>query len=433
MVPRSRFRFTIRALILAVALVALNLAAVRAIVKEEWRGGASLAFKGNAVLEKLDARDEEGVACRYGLVRMSDGSYRIRIREVWRFPRPQTPFQVFSLVICSLSITCLVLTLYAWELGVPLRDGSPGDKGSQQALAARIWLGVRWIVLAVALIVSNVAASRYQPIYDLYETGPPDRAAGDLADWAVQRPHKFVLKLADNSRPEYRRQVALVGAADVGLAVDLQDLFHATPRVLNLAVDGTMVERCALDSEGAAQTRLPAVLFFSSLTNEVTIDFKADGAIVGSMGMPGEEGSSRRVIRPPTFSFLERRWPLIGSVSMSVVALSLTLRRLSRRKLSMLSIALILAVVNVPAAMACLPHDSPRLLSQTWGMAVSGELYFSDGTRRTYERKPGAPMRITRIEISEGTPSRRISWSVIAGPLASILFIVIWRSWARPS
>ena len=435
-------RFAIRSLILVVALVALNLAGARARLDERWRGGASLFAKGN-LFQRSEGRVEYGVACRYGPAIQETGGYEALLREVWRLPKPPTSLQVRWSVIASASLTVVILILYSWNWGA-LPGGAPPRSGvGLRFLVALLWIGTRWTVLAIALVALNVACAVYQPLFDLYEPKATSGPDTETADPASQRPRLFELWISGECTARarrsaaarvpawvYLRSVAPPAPGWVDLQVDCHDLFDGIPRVLNVAIDGTLVERCAMEVEGRTQKRLPEVIFQDSPIGEGTIDFIADGSIVGFQGRPGKMLSRPRLLRPPSFSFLEWRWPLIGSASITLLVLFITLRRLSRRQLGGLVIASALAGINIAGALACLPREPPRLLSETWGMAGEGELYYSDGTRLFYEGKGlGAQgNRVTRIIRPKPPPFLQTWWPVIAGPSITVVVLgVIWR------
>ncbi|WP_165220165.1 hypothetical protein [Aquisphaera insulae] len=282
-------------------------------------------------------------------------------------------------------------------------------------------------MLAITLIASNVASAAYQPLYDLYEPRAADRPALAPADLAAQRPHRFILRITGDHVPGLTVEAEARMRALTDLQVDYHDLFDGDPRVLNIAVDGTLVERCAMEVEGYAQRTLPEVIFQESTIGESTIDFKPDGSIIGSVGRPGKTLSQLRQLRPPSFSFLEWRLPLIGSAGISALALFLTLRRLSRGQLRRLIVAVALVAINIPLVLACLPAEPPRLLSKTCSNAEVGELYYTDGTRHVYDQPRGMPKRVARIKRPNPSPRLASLGPVIAGPSITILVLGFMR------
>jgi hypothetical protein len=58
-----------------------------------------------------------------------------------------------------------------------------------------------------------------------------------------------------------------------------------------------------------------------------TIVYKADGRIVGYEGTPGQMQSRPHIIRPPIRSLLEMWWPVIASVSITILVAGILWRR----------------------------------------------------------------------------------------------------------
>ena len=215
--------------------------------------------------------------------------------------------------------------------------------------------------------------------------------------------------------------------------VNCRDLFVGTPSVLNIERDGFLIERLAMEFEDpdprdGNQTVLPEVIFQESSEGEATIDFRADGSVVGFAGRPGKELSPPRIIRPSTFSFLEMHWPLIASAATTVLVLVMAFRRLSPRQVRTLGLILVLVGINTASALVSLTtREPPRLLSKMWANGYIEE-YYSDGSRHIYATgSGGVPRRATRIERPSPPPtSLQIWWPVLASGSITILILGLW-------
>ena len=434
--PRIPFRFTIRSMIIAVALVALNLAGAVATPKGDW-GGMGLGGWGKEFAH-FDRRVEYGVACFYGgPIRQTNGRIGARLTEVWRLPLPPALLQVWSPVIASASITLLVLTVCLRDSGA-LPESVPADVGWRgRSLPPHLWFAARWVMVAIALIGLNLASALYQPTFDLYKQDPEHPANGShaaLPGTVSGKVHLYVLQFVGDFGTGVQSADTLPEPPPyVDLQLGYHDLFTAIPRVLNLAIDGTTVERCAMEVDGMAQKRLPEVLFQDSPMGEATIDFKPDGSIIGYEGRPGRIMSRPRVLRPPSFSFLEMRWPMIACASTTVLVLAVTLRHLNRRQIRRLVLIVALAAINLAGVFVSYAiGERPRLLSETWGFAGAGEQYFSDGSRHFHEGGLGTPRRVTRIERPNPEPSLlQTWWPILASTSITVLVLGILLSQAR--
>lgn len=435
----TRLRFKIRNLIIGVAMVALNLAGALAITRPKGDRGGEMGWAGNIYLH-FDQRAEYGVGCYYrGPIRQTNGRAGARLSEVCRVPPQPTLLQVWFPVIASSSVTLLLLAVWPWSSGT-FHARSPNDGDDElNSLLPPMGFSARWMMIVTALITLNLACASYRPTFDLYmhdSRHPP----GDLhARWQGTINgvgHGYVLQFVGSSEtnpPKYTVQPGRF--ARVCNWLNFRDLFSDIPRVLNVQIDGSTVERCAVETEGSKQKRLPAVIFQESPVGEATIDFRADGGIVGYAGRPGQMLSRPLFVRSPSFSFLEMHWPLIASVTITSVILAVALRRVSLPQIRAICLALTLAGTNMIAfSVSYRTREQPRLLSETWGFAGEGEQYFSDGGRRFYVGGIGGPRRVTRIERPSPPPTLlQTWWPVLASASITGLVVVLSRRRPRPS
>jgi hypothetical protein len=213
------------------------------------------------------------------------------------------------------------------------------------------------------------------------------------------------------------------------LRMDYHDLFIGRPKVLNVEVDGILVERCPMETGGRDvhhedETHLPPAIFQDSPDGEATLDFRSDGGIDAYAGRPGKRLTPPRPIRTPTFSPLEMQGPLFASVAITALVLVAVFRRLGPRQRRVLCLVLALAGLNVAAALASRKiGEPPRLLSQLENYTGSGasrvvrrEEYFSDGSRLTYTQDRGAQSwRLATVERPNSPPTLlQIGWPAIA-------------------
>jgi hypothetical protein len=147
------------------------------------------------------------------------------------------------------------------------------------------------------------------------------------------------------------------------------------------------------------------------------------------------------VLRPPSFSFLEMRWPVIASASLTLLFLVVTVRRLNPRHIRTLVIVVTLSGINLAGAFAYFAREQPRLLSSTWGDSRgSSEQYYSDGSRHFYVGgvfvgRKWSPWRLTRIERPNPPPSFLQTWWPIMTSAGITLLVLgtLWRQARHPS
>ena len=352
--PLTRRSFTIRSLMVAVALVALNLTG--AIATFKYCHGPQTPELGGFGGDAPRQVAEDGFIWEYGWPNTQ--TLRSELVYVMRVPLPPTLLRIWSPVMASASITLLVLIVWLWDWGA-LRRGMARDTGrAAYTRPRRLWLTPRWSVIVIPM--SN---EEFQMFCWLWLA----------ARWMVVI---IVAPIALNlaaavSRPTpdgYKVQLAMTGLLPSPHApdhvLDYRDLFAGTPRLLNVGIDGGIVHRLRMDVPGEDVLRVigghPAPMAASheetprvpargedamvafaevqrssdagSAIGEATIDYRSDGGIVAYAGRPGKMLSHPRWLRPPSFSFLEMRWPVVASASITVLVLVLLWRRARRQR-----------------------------------------------------------------------------------------------------
>ncbi|MGP0064669.1 MAG: hypothetical protein ACLQGP_13860 [Isosphaeraceae bacterium] len=462
-----QMRLTVRSSLIGVALVGLNLAAALATANAggDWPR-RSMVVGGRTpgdVYRAVDGRDEYGVGCLYaGYFHTTDGRGSVRLSEVWRAPLPATRLQVWSPVIASVSITVLVLALSCWSWNGPPRCAHSDAGGRQRPGSSTLRTAARWGLLITSLIALNLAGAVHRPGFNLYDhdaAHPPspahhaELARSRSSPWReAYRPcHQYALKFVGDFDPA--RSGRAIGFGDDATTdcqrIEYRDLFVGTPKVLNIEVDGLLVERCPMETGGRNpdhedEARLPDAIFQDSPNGEASIDFQSDGGIRAYAGRAGKMLTRPRPIRSPTFSSLEMHGPLVASVAITGLVLVIVFRRLGPRERRVLCIVMALAGLN--AAAAFVSHqigEPPRLLSrlETWGQRGGShverrEEYFSDGSRLVSTNENEAPSwRLAHIERPSPPPTfLKIGWPAIAGALISTLILGIWSHRAsRPT
>jgi hypothetical protein len=473
-----KVRFTIRSLLVAVALVALNLAGAVASPRKDWSVGGIASGTGSFY---HDWRPEYGLICTYeGKTQSTTGTIVYKLWSVGRVPLPPSLLQAWSPVIASVSITLLVLTLGPWYLGTVSRSVPPQTRGATPTRPPREWLAPRFMAIIIAMIAMIFVSTVFEPITLVYrvaivglvllacllEWGAVLPRLWPVARWvllvvalialnlvsAVSPPSFNLYELTWSNRlPRPPRGFSILFVGDfrpspplppqpiepfpgTHLELNYKSLFADVPRVLNLSIDGTLVQRCAMEVDLAGMKRLPEVIFQGFPIGEATIDFRADGNVVSYRGRPGIKLSQPRVLRPPSFSFLEMRWPVIASASLTLLVLVVTVRRLSPRQIRTLVIVVTLSGIDLAGAFAYFAREQPRLLSSTWGDAGGSEEYYSDGSRHfyvggVYVGIMGSPRRLTRIERPNPPPSILQTWWPIMTSAGITLLVlgILWR------
>jgi hypothetical protein len=282
-----RSRFTIRSLIIAVAVVGTNLAGVIATSRYYPRQPNVARSKG--YLKRYTSQYADGTI---EIGRGQAGEPGRIIERVMLRPYTPTTQQVWSPVIASVCATILVLVVPRWGR----RTHSIGN-----VQLARFRLAARWLLIVVALVGLNLSATNV--------FRPPLRFIDEQLQNSLISAGELLAK-ADGS-------VELRPVGGVGLfKPDGGYEFQPAPPVVLVKADRPVEHR------GPSEARVP----FAPNRDDPgrilgTIVYKPDGSIVGYEGTPGQMQPPSHLIRPPVRSFLEMRWQLIGSASITGVAL----------------------------------------------------------------------------------------------------------------
>jgi hypothetical protein len=231
---------TTRSLILAVALVALNLAGVVATSKFYPRREIQTGGHGNGrgfENYKADSSIEIG---------SGNAETGYRLERVVRCLPPPSLLQVWSPVVACAAFTLLV----------PVVPGRRVFRGTSRTLRSRAMAAARWTTILAALIAMNVACFVYRPL-------PGDT----IPEWS---------------------------------------LLHRNWLALRKETGG---ERDVLESDIR------------------TFVYKDDGSILGYEGRPGQMVSRPIVLKPPTWSALTMRSPVLLSGTITIVVVVYMSRR----------------------------------------------------------------------------------------------------------
>ncbi len=287
---RLRTRFGIRSLMIAVALVGLNLAGAIAVAKHHpsWtnRGRGSsphpqvISRTWHSIVSKegrgLQQSKSSFIFLRLnGTIEIGRGIYgspREQIKRIVLAPTAPTTLQIWSPLIASVSVTILMVVAPRKRPGSQ-RGGihSNGDSLSPRWLR-RLWLVVRWLMIVMALVGLNLVATLYRPapapFDDLLES--PIRSTADL----LVKPNG---------------------------GIEIQP--HGNPLVMK--PDGG-AGRLVIKADGSADSQSPtgghgppAGYGDDPGRTLGTVVYKPDGSIVGHTGKPGEMRSRPHLIRAP--------------------------------------------------------------------------------------------------------------------------------------
>jgi hypothetical protein len=161
-----KVRFTIRSLLVAVALVALNLAGAVASPRKDWSVRGIAGGPGSFY---HDWRPEYGLICTYeGKTQSTTGPIVYKLWSVERAPLPPSLLQAWSPVIASVSITLLVLTLRPWYRATVSRSAPPQTGGAAPTRRPREWLAPRLMAIIVAMIAMIFVYMVFEPIRLVY-------------------------------------------------------------------------------------------------------------------------------------------------------------------------------------------------------------------------------------------------------------------------
>jgi hypothetical protein len=217
--------------------------------------------------------------------------------RVVRRRRP-TPVQIWSPVIASASITLLVVFVPFERSASRRRSALSNVGGHPDTQLARVWFAVRWATIVAALIGANLAGAVYRPLLDPREPRPPDHLYFD-GSTVRDEAGNFLFKHGDG-RLFFRNA----------------DGSHERPATLN---------------------DFPLPLHRGGRHSRIldTIAYKSDGSLVVYEGNPGiieRILTWPRVIEPPVRSLPEMWWPVVGSASITLLALDVLVRQARRQR-----------------------------------------------------------------------------------------------------
>jgi hypothetical protein len=280
-----RIRFAIQSVMVAVALVALNLAGAIAVSKTRPR---EFVVEPHASFGRTWVRDfpEDALRCFF----MQHGR-TMEVKRALQEPANETLLQTSSPVIASSSITLLVLGL---SLSNPLArlGGATSKVDETSSTRPSAWRQVMcWALIAIALLGLNFAATCYLP--------PLEPSEADLA------------------RHYFQGGFYLIKA---GGGFGLQ-----RPSSEHLIFSSSRVP-------GPDQTLSPLGVrnAESHGIKVATVVLRTDGSILGYDGRPGDVTSRSIVLRRPLRSLPKMWWPLIASTSITALVAVVLLHRARR-------------------------------------------------------------------------------------------------------
>jgi len=285
-------RFTIRSMVIAVALVALNLAGAIA----TWR-----CYPEKQIVQMTNDRglrhyneDADG-NMRFDLGKLRTGE---RLVGVVRRRRPPTLVQIWSPVIASASITLLVLLVPFGRSASWHRSPLSNVGGHPPTRLARGWFAARWATIVAALIGLNITGAVYRPLLDPSEQRP----ASDVyfgGSMFLDEAGNFLFNRRDGT-------------------------------LIFRNADGSLERPATLDD-------FPLPLHQDDGHSRIsdTIVYKSDGSIVDYEGNPGimeRMLTWPRVIQSPTRSLLEMWWRVVASASITLLVLDILWRQARRQR-----------------------------------------------------------------------------------------------------
>lgn len=323
---QARARFTTRSLMIAVALIGLNLAGAMATAKHypKWsrQGRESSArphpqvFKNWGVILTKEGRGlTQGRSFIFsyhsGKTEIGRGRYgtgRQRIERIVLRPPPPNILQIWSPLVASTSLTILVLVV-PWERRALSRWAAQPD-GTVPSPARRpcLWAAVKWLMIFAALAGLNLAAALYRGTPD-----PPD----DELDSPIQSSADLLIK------PDGAIEIRPLGK---------HMMMKPDGRYESRAFSGRLVVK----ADGRAESRPPldgwALPAGYGVGGRIlgTIVYRPDGSVVGYEGEPLRMQSRPHLIRPPMRSFIEMWWPVLVSASITAFVTIVSWRRIRR-------------------------------------------------------------------------------------------------------
>jgi hypothetical protein len=287
-------RFTIRSIMIAVALIALNLGAAIS----TWNGYSlqqpppKPTFWPHGLNIPVDPDADGNILIDLG--KLATGQ---RLVGIIRIPQPwPTLIEIWSPVIVSASITLVVILIFGYSPSHAESLPSTASGGAGGRLP-RVWFGLRWATIAISLIGLNWLGAVYRPLVD-------------LGEWQSLAASPFIKSdFLDKAGIRFRCQadelVFMTEHDGGGRPATLDD--YPLPLY-----------------QGDGQSRVLA-----------TIVHKSDGSVVIYEGNPGLMRlilSRPRVIQPPKRTALEIWWPVIASASTTLLVLDILLRQLRQRR-----------------------------------------------------------------------------------------------------
>jgi hypothetical protein len=382
-----RVRLTVRSLIIAVALVGINLAA--AIVTSNYylrKQPHIVSAFGNG--NRFVASFSDG-SVRVGEGDLGTGKYRFTRIEPPP-PPPPSLLQIWSPVIASVSITLLALiarraiarairrlrarfTLRSMIIAVFLvvlniagiiatlnsYPRKPHRSGSGNLGPANVVRDAN----GITSIYAKVAGTGYRLAEVLREPLPPTllqiwssviastsiTLLVFLVPWAPPAsPQRNTSSQDEGDQPTRLPRFAVrwvtIGVSLIGLNVagavsrpppdrselplNYRNLFGGTPRTLIVTIDGSIAQRCPVDGTDVVS---PPDDGDADRVNEGTIDYRMDGSIVAYAGRPGQVPSHTSVIRAPTRTLVEVWSTVITSASITLLVLGIVLHKVRRQ------------------------------------------------------------------------------------------------------
>jgi hypothetical protein len=283
-------RFTIRSMIIAVALVGLNLAGAIAMWNSIPPPEQAVTLRIGPQLRPAD--DEDGDRnLRLELGRFATGEALVRVVRGAR-QRPNL-MEIWSPLIASASLTLLVVTVATERAAYRHRVNSSPAGSYPLSQLHGVFTKVRRATIVAALVALNVVAAIHRPLPVPRERGRTPNEFFDLTGFFAKDGSHFF------KRP------------DGGLVIR--------------RADGT--RECA-----ASPNDTPLPLDPSDGRSRVleTIFYRSDGSIVAYDGSPGliaQVFSWPRVIHPPTRSPMEMWWPVAASALITILVLELVRRQ----------------------------------------------------------------------------------------------------------
>ena len=104
----------------------------------------------------------------------------------------------------------------------------------------RVWPVVRWVLLVIGLVALNLAGAAFPPAFNVYERTWSNSSPRPPRGFGIRFVGDFSPNPSLTARP-------IEPPPGTRLELDYCDLFEGLPRVLNLSVDGTLVQRSPME------------------------------------------------------------------------------------------------------------------------------------------------------------------------------------------